>query len=220
MTLNLLCGWMLYSSVMCKSLSVISSDTNTNYNCYLSILCVNVCLCLYVCICAHTDWSQRCVNRISDGIWETIIELFTCSPWITYICIIALFHTAWASVSLTQQLYQVFIDTSRLLCSSAAADSNTYLSFVLGSSKVFCLEINISKTLEWETSSNIYLSSFLIDCISWTDDCRKSKFAAWAKETPSRLLSKTESIQVMTLHLQRQFHRHIYRQIKGQLLLL
>ncbi|XP_026803030.3 putative palmitoyltransferase ZDHHC13 [Pangasianodon hypophthalmus] len=69
MTLNLLCGWMLYSSVM--------------------------------------YWSRRCVSRVSDGVWETIIELFTCSPWITYICIITLFHTAWASVTLTQQLYQI-----------------------------------------------------------------------------------------------------------------
>lgn len=68
-TLNLLCGWMLYSCVM--------------------------------------YWSQRCVSRVSDGVWETIIELFTCSPWITYICIITLFHTAWASVTLAQQLYQI-----------------------------------------------------------------------------------------------------------------
>lgn len=37
---------------------------------------------------------------------------------------------------------------SRLLCSSTAADSNT--SFVLGSCQVFCLKINITKTLEWK----------------------------------------------------------------------
>ncbi|KAF7703590.1 hypothetical protein HF521_022597 [Silurus meridionalis] len=52
-------------------------------------------------------WSRRCVSRFSDGVWEAVIELFTCSPWITYICIITLFHTAWASVTLTQQIYQI-----------------------------------------------------------------------------------------------------------------
>ncbi|KAM9460578.1 putative palmitoyltransferase ZDHHC13 [Clarias gariepinus] len=69
MTLNLLCGWMLYNSVI--------------------------------------YWSKRCMSRVSDGVWETIIELITCSPWITYICIITLFHTTWASVTLVQQLYQI-----------------------------------------------------------------------------------------------------------------
>ncbi|XP_060733380.1 putative palmitoyltransferase ZDHHC13 [Tachysurus vachellii] len=69
MTLNLVCGWMLYNCVV--------------------------------------YWSQRCVSRASDGLWETITELFTCSPWITYISIITLFHTAWASVTLGLQLYQI-----------------------------------------------------------------------------------------------------------------
>ncbi|KAG7327787.1 hypothetical protein KOW79_009393 [Hemibagrus wyckioides] len=69
MTLNLVCGWMLYDCVM--------------------------------------YWSQRCVSRASVGLWETITELFTCSPWITYICIITLLHMAWASITLAQQLYQI-----------------------------------------------------------------------------------------------------------------
>ncbi|XP_027008062.1 putative palmitoyltransferase ZDHHC13 [Tachysurus fulvidraco] len=69
MTLNLVCGWMLYNCVV--------------------------------------YWSQRCMSRASDGLWETITELFTCSPWITYISIITLFHTAWASVTLGLQLYQI-----------------------------------------------------------------------------------------------------------------
>lgn len=101
------------TAVLCVShflsLAVTLTVTLTTYDCYLSILCVNVCLCLHGC--THTDWSQRCVKRVSDGIWEMIIELVTCSPWITYIFIITLFHTVWASVSLTQQLYQVCKDT-------------------------------------------------------------------------------------------------------------
>lgn len=104
MTLNLVCGWMLYNCVVCMSLPVISSNTYTDND--FDLLHTSVYR-VWTCVYLHTDWSQRCVSTASDGLWETITELFTCSPWITYISIITLFHTAWASVTLGLQLYQV-----------------------------------------------------------------------------------------------------------------
>lgn len=165
-----------------------------------------MCECV-LCLFAHTDWSQRCVSRVSDGVWETIVELFTCSPWITYISIITLFHTAWATVTLSQQLYQVYTNTSRLgtitdTRTSAPADSNSER---IGFHSRF-LSVLYPKHLNGNISSDHALCIFmLIDCISWTDDFRKSEFAAWTWETPTHLLSQAEPFQVITLHLQRQF---------------
>ncbi|TSM20271.1 Palmitoyltransferase ZDHHC13 [Bagarius yarrelli] len=67
----------------------------------LNLMCVWM---LYSCV---IYWSQRCMSRAPAGLWDTITNLITCSPWITYICVIALLHTVWASITLAQQLYQV-----------------------------------------------------------------------------------------------------------------
>ncbi|NXA15317.1 ZDH13 Palmitoyltransferase, partial [Sapayoa aenigma] len=53
-------------------------------------------------------WSNHCTTSYhQDGAWTLLTQITYCSPWISYISTIASFHTVWASLWLTVQLYQV-----------------------------------------------------------------------------------------------------------------
>ncbi|XP_077640498.1 palmitoyltransferase ZDHHC13 isoform X3 [Lonchura striata] len=52
-------------------------------------------------------WSNHCAaNFHQDGVWTYFTQTVSCSPWVSYISSVACFHTLWASVWLTVQLYQ------------------------------------------------------------------------------------------------------------------
>nr|XP_041572390.1 palmitoyltransferase ZDHHC13 isoform X3 [Taeniopygia guttata] len=52
-------------------------------------------------------WSNHCAaNFHQDGAWTYFTQTVSCSPWVSYISSVACFHTLWASVWLTVQLYQ------------------------------------------------------------------------------------------------------------------
>ncbi|XP_064282310.1 palmitoyltransferase ZDHHC13 isoform X3 [Passer domesticus] len=53
-------------------------------------------------------WSNHCAaNFHQDGAWMYFTQTVSCSPWISYVSSVACFHTLWASVWLTVQLYQI-----------------------------------------------------------------------------------------------------------------
>ncbi|XP_010188831.1 PREDICTED: palmitoyltransferase ZDHHC13 [Mesitornis unicolor] len=53
-------------------------------------------------------WSNHCAtNYHQDGAWTYFTQIIHCSPWISYIFGVASFHTIWASLWLTVQLYQI-----------------------------------------------------------------------------------------------------------------
>ncbi|XP_056209212.1 palmitoyltransferase ZDHHC13 [Falco biarmicus] len=53
-------------------------------------------------------WSNHCATSYhQDGAWAYFTQIVYCSPWISYIFTIACFHTVWASLWLTVQLYQI-----------------------------------------------------------------------------------------------------------------
>ncbi|XP_040464738.1 palmitoyltransferase ZDHHC13 isoform X2 [Falco naumanni] len=53
-------------------------------------------------------WSNHCATSYhQDGAWTYFTQIVYCSPWISYIFTIACFHTVWASLWLTVQLYQI-----------------------------------------------------------------------------------------------------------------
>ncbi|NXI42311.1 ZDH13 Palmitoyltransferase, partial [Galbula dea] len=53
-------------------------------------------------------WSKHCAASYhQDGAWTYLTQIMLCSPWVSYIFSVALFHAAWASLSLTVQLYQI-----------------------------------------------------------------------------------------------------------------
>uniref|UniRef100_A0A8V0ZGY6 Palmitoyltransferase n=1 Tax=Gallus gallus TaxID=9031 RepID=A0A8V0ZGY6_CHICK len=54
------------------------------------------------------DWSNHCVTSYhADGAWTYFTQITSCSPWVSYIFMLACFHTVWASLWLTTQLYQI-----------------------------------------------------------------------------------------------------------------
>ncbi|XP_010141440.1 PREDICTED: palmitoyltransferase ZDHHC13 [Buceros rhinoceros silvestris] len=53
-------------------------------------------------------WTNHCATSYhQDGAWTYFTQITLCSPWVSYISAVACFHTAWASLSLTVQLYQI-----------------------------------------------------------------------------------------------------------------
>ncbi|XP_054027562.1 palmitoyltransferase ZDHHC13 [Dryobates pubescens] len=53
-------------------------------------------------------WSNHCATSYQqDGAWMYFTQITLCSPWVSYIFAIGCFHTAWASLSLMLQLYQI-----------------------------------------------------------------------------------------------------------------
>ncbi|XP_072721473.1 palmitoyltransferase ZDHHC13 isoform X3 [Ciconia boyciana] len=53
-------------------------------------------------------WSNHCaVSYHQDGAWTYFTQIVLCSPWVSYIFSVACFHTVWASLWLTVQLYQI-----------------------------------------------------------------------------------------------------------------
>ncbi|NXL90880.1 ZDH13 Palmitoyltransferase, partial [Alectura lathami] len=53
-------------------------------------------------------WSKHCVTSYrEDGAWTYLTQVARCSPWVSYIFMLACFHAAWASLWLTIQLYQI-----------------------------------------------------------------------------------------------------------------
>ncbi|XP_039581032.1 palmitoyltransferase ZDHHC13 isoform X2 [Passer montanus] len=53
-------------------------------------------------------WSNHCAaNFHQDGAWMYFTQTVSCSPWVSYVSSVACFHTLWASVWLTVQLYQI-----------------------------------------------------------------------------------------------------------------
>uniref|UniRef100_A0A8C3JCS2 Palmitoyltransferase n=1 Tax=Calidris pygmaea TaxID=425635 RepID=A0A8C3JCS2_9CHAR len=53
-------------------------------------------------------WSNRCPTSYHrDGAWTCFTQIAYCSPWVSYIFAVACFHTVWASLGLTVQLYQI-----------------------------------------------------------------------------------------------------------------
>ncbi|XP_062868561.1 putative palmitoyltransferase ZDHHC13 [Trichomycterus rosablanca] len=63
--------------------------------------------CVWMIYGSFVYWSQHCVGGVAGGVWDAVTGLLTCSPWVTYICIISLLHLGWTSVTLIQQLVQV-----------------------------------------------------------------------------------------------------------------
>ncbi|XP_065611473.1 palmitoyltransferase ZDHHC13 [Cyrtonyx montezumae] len=52
-------------------------------------------------------WSNHCPTSYhADGAWTYFTQIAACSPWVSYIFMLTCFHTAWASLWLTIQLYQ------------------------------------------------------------------------------------------------------------------
>ncbi|XP_075019429.1 palmitoyltransferase ZDHHC13 isoform X1 [Calonectris borealis] len=53
-------------------------------------------------------WSNHCATSYhQDGAWTYFTQIVYCSPWVSYIFAVACFHTVWASLWLTVQLYQI-----------------------------------------------------------------------------------------------------------------
>ncbi|XP_009990862.1 PREDICTED: palmitoyltransferase ZDHHC13 [Tauraco erythrolophus] len=53
-------------------------------------------------------WSNHCATSYhQDGAWTYFTLIIHCSPWVSYIFAVACLHTAWASLWLTVQLYQI-----------------------------------------------------------------------------------------------------------------
>ncbi|NWH66804.1 ZDH13 Palmitoyltransferase, partial [Geococcyx californianus] len=53
-------------------------------------------------------WSNHCTTSYhEDGAWMYFTQITYCSPWVSYIFTVACFHTVWASLWLTVQLYQI-----------------------------------------------------------------------------------------------------------------
>ncbi|XP_052667033.1 palmitoyltransferase ZDHHC13 [Harpia harpyja] len=53
-------------------------------------------------------WSSHCATSYhQDGAWAYFTQIMHCSPWVSYIFAVACFHTVWASLWLTVQLYQI-----------------------------------------------------------------------------------------------------------------
>ncbi|XP_075568760.1 palmitoyltransferase ZDHHC13 [Pelecanus crispus] len=53
-------------------------------------------------------WSNHCTASYhQDGAWTYFTQIICCSPWVSYIFAVACFHTIWASLCLTVQLYQI-----------------------------------------------------------------------------------------------------------------
>ncbi|KFM01528.1 Palmitoyltransferase ZDHHC13, partial [Aptenodytes forsteri] len=53
-------------------------------------------------------WSNHCATSYhQDGAWTYFTQITYCSPWVSYIFAVACFHTVWASLWLTVQLYQI-----------------------------------------------------------------------------------------------------------------
>ncbi|XP_075358118.1 palmitoyltransferase ZDHHC13 isoform X1 [Mycteria americana] len=52
-------------------------------------------------------WSNHCAVSYQDGAWTYFTQIVLCSPWVSYIFSVACFHTVWASLWLTVQLYQI-----------------------------------------------------------------------------------------------------------------
>ncbi|KFP37096.1 Palmitoyltransferase ZDHHC13, partial [Chlamydotis macqueenii] len=53
-------------------------------------------------------WSNHCATSYhQDGAWTYFTQIVRCSPWVSYIFAVACFHTVWASLWLTVQLYQI-----------------------------------------------------------------------------------------------------------------
>ncbi|NXW13630.1 ZDH13 Palmitoyltransferase, partial [Circaetus pectoralis] len=53
-------------------------------------------------------WSSHCATSYhQDGAWAYFTQIIYCSPWVSYIFAVACFHTVWASLWLTVQLYQI-----------------------------------------------------------------------------------------------------------------
>ncbi|XP_053924529.1 palmitoyltransferase ZDHHC13 [Cuculus canorus] len=53
-------------------------------------------------------WSNHCATSYQqDGAWTYFTQITYCSPWVSYIFAVACFHTVWATLWLTVQLYQI-----------------------------------------------------------------------------------------------------------------
>ncbi|XP_069713543.1 palmitoyltransferase ZDHHC13 [Phaenicophaeus curvirostris] len=53
-------------------------------------------------------WSNHCTTSYQqDGAWMYFTQITYCSPWVSYIFTVTCFHTVWASLWLTVQLYQI-----------------------------------------------------------------------------------------------------------------
>uniref|UniRef100_W5MBK7 Palmitoyltransferase n=1 Tax=Lepisosteus oculatus TaxID=7918 RepID=W5MBK7_LEPOC len=53
-------------------------------------------------------WSSHCKTSYQvHGLWGVLTQVAGCSPWVLYIFLIAFFHTAWSSLLLLTQLYQI-----------------------------------------------------------------------------------------------------------------
>lgn len=52
-------------------------------------------------------WMNHCTAASELSLWGFVTGLVGCSPWVLYIFCLAFFHTAWASILLVHQIYQV-----------------------------------------------------------------------------------------------------------------
>uniref|UniRef100_A0A8C2TPH6 Palmitoyltransferase n=1 Tax=Coturnix japonica TaxID=93934 RepID=A0A8C2TPH6_COTJA len=53
-------------------------------------------------------WSHHCETSYhADGAWTYLVQITSCSPWVSYVFVLACFHAVWALLWLTIQLYQI-----------------------------------------------------------------------------------------------------------------
>ncbi|XP_073668061.1 putative palmitoyltransferase ZDHHC13 isoform X3 [Paramisgurnus dabryanus] len=65
-------------------------------------------LCIWMFYGSIMYWSKHCpLHYAEEGAWGTITTLMSCSAWVLYVFFIVFFNSAWASILLVLQLYQI-----------------------------------------------------------------------------------------------------------------
>lgn len=52
-------------------------------------------------------YSKACNFTLSDGVWNAVLIIESCSPWIAWMMLNVFFHLLWVSVLTTIQIYQI-----------------------------------------------------------------------------------------------------------------
>ncbi|XP_068255075.1 palmitoyltransferase ZDHHC13 isoform X2 [Nyctibius grandis] len=79
-----------------------------NHRYYLLFLCFLAMTGVWLLYGTLLYWSNHCPTSYhQDGAWMYFTQIMDCSPWVSYIFAVACFHTLWASLWLTVQLYQI-----------------------------------------------------------------------------------------------------------------
>ncbi|XP_021258372.1 palmitoyltransferase ZDHHC13 isoform X3 [Numida meleagris] len=79
-----------------------------NHHYYLLFLCFLTMTSVWLLYRTLLYWSKHCMTSYhTDGAWTYFTQITACSPWVSYIFMLACFHAVWASLWLTIQLYQI-----------------------------------------------------------------------------------------------------------------